>query len=341
MTRPGAGPGGTAEEGRTPVNVRKVSIAICTWNRCESLDRTLDALRALRIPAGIAWEVIVVNNNGTDATDAVVTSYQDRLPVLLLQEPTPGLSYARNRALRAATGDIMVWTDDDVLVDAGWIERILNGFAQFDADFVFGPSTPVWAEGTAPVWFSDLHHGKLALIDYGREPFIVKDLSTPFFGLNFAVKRDLLVALGCFREDLGVKEESGGGEDIDLFRRAVNAGRRIVYVPDAVVQHVIPPIRTTRAFHRQKLKAGLPIYYQMLEDQYHAQPWLLGVPRFLYGKLLKDGVGYARSVLARDPASRFHYELQILKFTGVYRQAAARRRSRARHSASAAPGRQA
>jgi glycosyltransferase involved in cell wall biosynthesis len=247
--------------------------------------------------------------------------------VRLLHETIAGLSYARNTALAAATGDIVLWTDDDVIVEPRWIELIVGGFREHQADFVFGPSRPEWEQGTTPDWFSPVHYGKLALIDYGPASFVVKDLSTPFFGLNFAVTRDLLNAMGRFREDLGVKQDVGGGEDIDLFRRAVASGHRIVYVPEAVVHHVIPPVRMTREFHRRKQKAGIPMYYQMLCDQYVAQPWLLGVPRFLYGKLFTDALGYVRSWAARDRPAAFHYELQLLKFGGVYREASSRRKS--------------
>jgi len=322
------------------MTVRKISVAVCTWNRCESLRRTLEVMTGLQVPAGVDWELLVVNNNSTDATDAVVRSFTARLPIRLLQEKIAGLSYARNRAIQAATGDILLWTDDDVLVEPRWLERIINGFRTFDADFVFGPSRPAWEVGSAPEWFSPLHYGKLALIDYGAQPFRVRDLSTPFFGLNFAVKRGVLIELGSFREDLGVKEDSGGGEDIDLFRRAQAAGRTVVYVPDAIVEHVIPPVRMTRTFHRDKLKAGLPMYYRMLQDQYIGQPWLLGVPRFLYAKMLQDALGYARSVVARDRPSQFHYELQLLKFRGICGQAATRRKARAGGPAPSVRGQQ-
>ena len=79
------------------------------------------------------------------------------------------------------------------------------------------------------------------------------------------MKRDLLIQMGRFREDLGVKGDVGGGKDIDSFRRAVASDRRIVYLPDAVVEHLISSGSMTRAFHRRKQRAGIPIY-QMTEE---------------------------------------------------------------------------
>jgi glycosyltransferase involved in cell wall biosynthesis len=318
-----------------------VSVVICTWNRCESLRRTLQSFLRLRIPDDLKWELLVVNNNSTDATNDVVRAFEGSLPIRLLQQPRTGKCAAANLATAEANGDVLLWTDDDVVVDPSWIERIVSGFRAFEADFVFGPSRPLWHDGIAPDWFSPRHNGTFALIDYGAAPFIVQDLSTPFFGVNFAVRRELLISLGGFREDIGIKEASGGWEDMDLFRRAWAGGHRIVYVPNAIVEHVIAPARMTRAFHRNKMKAGLPMYYRSLQDQYTVQPWLFGVPRFLFRKLLADSAGYARSVLARDRASAFHYELQILKFVGVCRQGAARRALRAAGKPATAQGRQA
>ena len=78
------------------MKVGHVSVAICTWNRCESLRRTLEGMLRLQVPVGVTWDLIVVNNNGTDATDEVVTSFTDRLPVRLLHEATPGLSWPQH-----------------------------------------------------------------------------------------------------------------------------------------------------------------------------------------------------------------------------------------------------
>src|ERR1051325_11089380 len=81
-----------------------VTIAICTFNRAESLRRTLRSLAELRVLNHVAWEIIVVNNNCTDNTDDVIASFSDRLPIRREFEPQRGLSCARNRAVKAAEG---------------------------------------------------------------------------------------------------------------------------------------------------------------------------------------------------------------------------------------------
>ena len=74
-------------------------------------------MRKLQIPDGVDWELLVVNNNCTDKTDEVIARHSEVLPLRRLLELKPGLSNARNCAVEAAQGQLLIWTDDDVLVD--------------------------------------------------------------------------------------------------------------------------------------------------------------------------------------------------------------------------------
>jgi glycosyltransferase involved in cell wall biosynthesis len=96
----------------------KVSVIIWTWNRAALLDQTLERMHQLRIPEGVRWELVVVNNNCTDHTDELIARHASRLPLVNLHEAQPGKGHACNLALAHASGDLVAWTDDDVLVDA-------------------------------------------------------------------------------------------------------------------------------------------------------------------------------------------------------------------------------
>ena len=115
-----------------------VTVAICTWNRAKLLDATLAQMCKLRIPSGITWELLVVDNNCTDDTPAVVERYADRLPVRRLDEKNQGMSYARNCAQRAAAADLLLWTDDDVLVDEDWLAAYVRAAARWPNAGYFG-----------------------------------------------------------------------------------------------------------------------------------------------------------------------------------------------------------
>ena len=94
----------------------RIDVVICTWNRCRLLAQTLGRLQDLEVPHDVDWQVIVIDNNCTDDTGATLHSFAGRLPLRAIFEPRPGQSHARNRAVAEATGDYLIWTDDDVLM---------------------------------------------------------------------------------------------------------------------------------------------------------------------------------------------------------------------------------
>jgi glycosyltransferase involved in cell wall biosynthesis len=299
-----------------------LTIAICTWNRSADLRQTLEHMTRLRLPSGTEWEILVVNNNCTDDTDAVCSAFVGRLPIRVLHEPTPGQSYARNLAIREATGTYICWTDDDVLVEPDWLAALLRAFERSNADWVFGASEPSWP-GAPPAWYAPRFRGNFAVLDYGQQPFRVTDANHPFYGLNFAGTKAAHVQLGGFRTEFGFRGTSGGiGEDVDMFERALRANMQIVYTPDARVSHVIPPARTRKQYHRRRQWVAAPVYFQHMGEFFGGVPWLLGLPRFLYSNALRSLGGYAQSTWRRDRSERFFHELQLVRFAALMRAAA-------------------
>jgi glycosyltransferase involved in cell wall biosynthesis len=299
-----------------------ISVAICTWNRCESLKATLEHMSLLRIPDGVTWELLLVNNNCTDRTDEVCAAFRDRLPIKVLHESRPGLSFARNRAIAEARGDLLVWTDDDVLVFPDWLAGLLAAYRDHGASWVFGPSEPAWP-GAAPAWYSPRLSGNFAVLDYGPTPFVAQDKDKPFFGLNFGGTRSAHAELGGFNTEYGLIGTGGGvGEDVDLFERALKAGMKVVYAPAARVKHVIPPARATKKYQRQHIWKVSANFYSYMGEMFPEVPWFLGVPRFMFASAMGHLAGYGRSVLSRDPGRRFFHELQLLRFSRFFVEAA-------------------
>ena len=152
----------------------KYSVVIATYNRANDLRETLDSLSGLR-PDG-DWEVIVVDNNSTDDTRQVVQVTRDIFPAPLryLVEPEQGRSPALNAGIRLAHGDIIVTTDDDVRVDADWLDRAGAGLESHGCDYIGGRVLPIWG-GPRPAWLAN-HGGQqwavIALLDYGPEPMV-------------------------------------------------------------------------------------------------------------------------------------------------------------------------
>jgi glycosyltransferase involved in cell wall biosynthesis len=103
----------------------KTSVVVVTKDRPESLT---NLLRSLTLQSLKADEVIVVNNNSSRSYDTIFSQFQNQLPLRVVLEKTPGISIARNRGIREATGDILLFTDDDCQADPYWIENMVKPF---------------------------------------------------------------------------------------------------------------------------------------------------------------------------------------------------------------------
>src|ERR1700674_3921541 len=168
----------------------KITVAICTRNRAGLLSKTLASLARAIPPARAAWEVIIVDNASIDETGAVVASFRNRLPIVSVHEPNAGVSRARNAAVHAASGDYMLWTDDDVRVDADWLITYERAFASYHDAAVFGGAISPTFEDQPPKWLLDAFDG----IDTAYATRALPAFDTPIdptrempFGANFAL----------------------------------------------------------------------------------------------------------------------------------------------------------
>lgn len=234
--------------------ISKVEIAICTWNRAPLLKQTLASVNRLRIPGSTILSVIIVDNNSDDATpdviDQFVASTESKISVIPRREPNQGHTFSRNTAIDAATGDLILWTDDDVLLAPDWVERYVVAVER-DPQAVFWGSVikPVFPAGR-PAWIDDhwdILQGCFAGRDLGPEPIELNPTRLPY-GANFAIRTEVQKKYR-FSHDLGRRGNEVLGEDeIDLFRRLLKEGFQGSWVPGAVVEHQIPPERATEAY---------------------------------------------------------------------------------------------
>jgi GT2 family glycosyltransferase len=237
-----AGPDGDRPADAGPAGP-PISIVLCTRDRPQLLTAALATLARLNYPD---FEIVVVDNNPTHTLTSDAVRAQPDRRVRLVDAPIPGLARARNAGIAAATHDIVAFTDDDVLVDPGWLLGLARGFA---GDPQVGCVTGIVPSGelnSLPQWYFDRRvtwarncsprRFSLAAPPPGEPmfPFQVGNYGT---GANFAVRRDLLFELGGFDEAFGAGSPTGGGEDIDLFVRVLLAGWDLVYQPRAVVWH--------------------------------------------------------------------------------------------------------
>lgn len=249
-----------------------LSVVICTWNRASVLDETLESLCALESPKGVAWELIIVNNHSTDDTDAVIARYQERLPLCRLFEPEMGLSLARNRALAAAQGDLIVFVDDDVKVRPTLLQEYWAAAQRWPEALAFGGRIlPLYVE-PPPQWFTDnLHilHGIISIRDLpmAEGPFPAPEFP---YGANMAFRP---AAFACWHFDprLGLHgADQIQSEEQQLFQQLHDAGTPPIWVPKAELYHRVEPYRCTRQFVWKRLFG----FGRSLVRSGQHEPWL-------------------------------------------------------------------
>jgi glycosyltransferase involved in cell wall biosynthesis len=229
-----------------------VSVIIPTHNRSQLLRQTVDTLLAQDYPED-RWELILVDNNSSDDTARVIESAvaQDHR-VHGLSEPRKGAHFARNSGALAARGDVLYFTDDDMLAERDMLSRIVEGFEADEAvASVTGKVLPKW-ETEPPVWVLELCRNQLlSLIDLG-EAMIIADEDPGVFSCHQAVLRDVFMEAGGFNPDTNAEEFTGDNET-GLNIKIRSLGKKFAYVGRAVTHHMIPPSRMTQRYLNSRL----------------------------------------------------------------------------------------
>jgi glycosyltransferase involved in cell wall biosynthesis len=206
-----------------------ISIIISTHNRASALRQTLDELAKVKVAAGWQPELILVDNASSDDTAAVIRSARFKnMKARYLYEPKKGKSNALNTALRHATGDIILFTDDDVSMSKDWLEKIIEVFVQDRADAVVGKI--LLADHLARPWLSRIQTRFLAT------PEDPSDETVELIGANMGFRRSVLSKVRGFDPELG-PGAIGFGEETLFSKQLVEAGFRLKFARDAVVVH--------------------------------------------------------------------------------------------------------
>ncbi len=240
------------------------TVVLCsTFARSQSLRACVETVLAQEYSR---FDVVVVDNRPHLAAapeHAQAREWLSERPrVRLVDQPRQGLSAARNAGAAASTGEIIVFIDDDCLMESGWLRAIGARFVrQPETDCVTGPILPLELEHPAQRWFEGSGakltntfvattfrrpagasgrrrfvvradtHGRRA----GREVFIYRGVFGS--GAMIAIRARALTELGGFDEALGAGVPSGGGEDLQLLARVLFAGRQLTYEPGAAIYH--------------------------------------------------------------------------------------------------------
>lgn len=305
--------GGVAAKGSSATT--KTTAVLCTFNRCQSLAVALESISVQVVPNSMEWEILVVDNNSTDRTREVVEDFSRRYPgrFRYLFEPEPGKSRALNAGIREAQGEILAFTDDDVIVERTWLASLTSALHKGEWAGAGGRIVPVW-DCSTPLWLPRKERYALAPLvafDLGPEP---RQLAEAPFGANMAFRRQVFQKYGGFRTDLG---RCGGSllssEDSEFGNRLLTGGERLRYEPSAVVYHRVSESRLQKKYFlawwfdkaRSDVRAyGVPPAYRW---------YFAGIPLVLFRRLL---VWAVRWFVAVSPSSRFNCKLKVWSNAG-------------------------
>lgn len=310
----------------------RISVVIPTYNRAALLGETLDRLSTLRPRFTDAWEVVVVDNNSSDATAGVVRRRQSAFPVTLryLFEAAQGRSNALNAGINATTSEVIAFVDDDVVTAERWLDEAIAPLLdpKSGIDYTGGPVHPIW-EAPRPAWLpadrADVW-GTIAILDYGSQAFVFEERRRVPLGANMAVRRALVERIGGFSPRLG--RSSGrqilGQEVPEFLARARAAGARGLYVPAMLVDHHVPARRLTKSYFRRwwygkgRSRAELERLQPMTElgIDLRLVRHFAGAPLFMWRSAAASAWGWIGSALRFDRAEHFRHETLLCYFAG-------------------------
>jgi glucosyl-dolichyl phosphate glucuronosyltransferase len=326
-----------------PERCLAVTVIVATHNRAPQLRQTLESLLTQKTPEGLGWEILVVDNGSTDGTLEVFRTMAMQVPGRLryVFEPKLGKSRALNAGIPVARGAVIALTDDDVSPAIDWVATAATVLDKRGADGAGGRILPRW-EVEPPSWLPGSQRllDYLAIMEFDRPAMLPVPAGKypQVWGANMVFRREALQELGGFDTRLGpVGGRRYCGEDCDIVRRMLEAGRPVAYDPALTVFHRIPRARLKRAYFRR-------VMWDMGEGQALAvtdppsSPSLVGFPRWRVRYVAGLFASSAFRTLCRRPGA-FDDVLDCVMAAGItwgqMKRAVGNRRGAARPSQAA------
>lgn len=284
-----------------------ISVLIATYNRCHDLKNTLASLLCQEEDGTFDFEIIVVDNNSSDATMEVVQTFakQSNGRIKSLFEAKQGKSFALNRGLAEAHGNIVACTDDDCKAAEDWLKNINRYFKEHNLDMLCGKIIPTF-NVPKPYWLDltvKIFHGPYVYFDLGEQ--FLDNSVRPIFpaGANMILKRISL-------EKYGGYNTPRRAEDTELGYKWHEQGARIAYAPDVLVYHVTPASRLTKNYVRKWQFLCGKNSTLIFQRNYNGERKFLGTPLWVYKNTLKSIFRYVKSLLV-FPKNSFAKELWV------------------------------
>lgn len=284
-----------------------ISIVLAAHNAAPTIGITLDAFCALEPPES-GYEIIVVDNNSSDNTSEIAKSYEARLPITVLWEARQGKNRAVNRGIEAAAGDLILLTDDDVIPDPSWLKVYEAGAKKYPDCSVFAGQVRHHWQKKPPTWLTKLAEKGNA---YAGTPINMPegDIAPQLVkGPNFLLRKTVFAehSLGGSIGPDGSRNYAAGSETEYLIRLSA-AGYRMIYIPDAVVKHIVRPYQISlRAVLARYFRIGRGIQATGAASISGEPSTLFGYPRFMFRVVLTDALAAVGPALRGDSSGAVH-----------------------------------
>jgi len=222
----------------------EITVCICTYRRQELLERLLVAVAAQRTDGLFQYSCVIVDNDERESAREVVERLQPTFPVPIRYavEPARNFAMVRNRAVGMAAGSLFAFVDDDEVPNEDWLLQMLRVLRRSGADAVLGPVRPYFKD-EPPSWIV-------------RSRICERPAHPTGMALHWWQTRtgNVLLRAAVINEE-GIQFDpayASGGEDVDFFRRAAQAGKTFVWCEDAPVYELVPESRLSRSYHLKR-----------------------------------------------------------------------------------------
>jgi len=239
----------------------RISVCVCTYKRPQLLGKLLDSLHKQSFPLN-EFEVVVVDNDKLGSARRAVDESMQLRPALEISydiEPVQGISYARNRTVALARGELLAFIDDDECANPSWLLNLVHTMDACDADAVLGPVLPLYPAATS-AWV--IRSGFFDRPRFVSGTVIRSEACRTGNALVMAGKvksRQPKPFDDCFAQT--------GGEDQDLFRWLEDQGCRFVWCDQAVVQEEVPEDRLKLGYMLKRGLRGSSSYWQIINQK--------------------------------------------------------------------------
>jgi succinoglycan biosynthesis protein ExoM len=224
------------------------SVCIATYRRPRLLENLLVSLENQSLPDRVELEIIIVDNDSNKTAKPIIQKFEEsqHIHIRYYTQPVKNISLTRNVAVEKASGDYILFIDDDEVASEKWVYYLLKTICQFNVDGAIGPVFPEF-NPKAPKWMkhSDLFY--LPIASTGQKAMV-------YYTSNCIFRADVLKEIEApFDPRYGIT----GGEDTHLFARLEQKGARFVYCREGSVTEYLPPDRTCVSYlFKRALKGG-------------------------------------------------------------------------------------